>query len=219
MIRFFSPLNLVLLALLAAVTIAGFLLTPAGVPLAVHWGLNGEVDGTLPRDLALLGLPVVLALIWGVLWLAMRYGSGGRPEAAASVMNVVIPAITGLLLLVQALVVLTGMGIAVNVVQAVVIGMAVLQIVLGNVMPKSQPNWIAGIRINSTLSDPANWTATHRFAGLLLIVAGVLLLAAALLLPVGVWLLVAALAAWLLPLGLAAAYSQRFAHTHQRTAS
>lgn len=218
MIRFFSPLNLVLLALLAAVTIAGFLLVPAGVPLAVHWGLNGEVDGTLPRDLALLGLPVVLAVIWGVLWFAMRYGSGGRPEAAASVMNVVVPAITGLLLLVQTLVVLTGMGIAVNVVQAVVIGMAVLQIVLGNVMPKSQPNWIAGIRINSTLSDPANWAATHRVTGMLLIVAGILLLAGALLLPVGGWLLALVFASWLIPLAVGMGYSLRFAGRRGRTA-
>lgn len=207
MIRFFSPLNLAILATLALVTVAGFLFVPAEIALPVHWGANGVADWHLPRNWALLQMPAAIAMIWAIFWLAQRFGRKGSPAAAAAVLNVAVPAITALLVLVQVLVVLIGLGLAVNVVQAVIAGVALLQIALGNVMPKSRPNAVAGIRIATTLKDPANWTATHRLAGTLTMLSGLALLVAALLLPAGSWLLFALLAAWLLPLGTAVLYS------------
>jgi uncharacterized membrane protein len=53
---------------------------------------------------------------------------------------------------------------------AVVIGVGIM--VLGNIMPRTRPNWVAGLRTKRTLSDPDLWRRTHRFFGALLMVTG-----------------------------------------------
>ncbi len=51
---------------------------------------------------------------------------------------------------------------------------------LGNVMYSLKPNYFAGIRVPWTLADDANWRATHRVAGVLWFVGGIVLAVAAL---------------------------------------
>ncbi len=215
MIRFRSPLNIAFVATGVLATIAGFLLVPADMMLPSHWGLDGQPDAFLPRHLALLQMPAVIVAVWGIFWAIDHWGNSERRQASTHVMNVALTAITGLFVLIQVLVVLVGLGIAVDVVRTVLVGVALLQIALGNAMPKSQPNFIAGLRIPSTLGDPANWQATHRLAGLLLIVGGLANLAAAALLPVGPWLFAAFLAGWLVPTIVASLYSLAYARNHR----
>ena len=215
MIRFRSPLNIAFAVLALLATIAGFLLVPADIQLPSHWGLDGQPDATLPRNWALLQMPAIIAAIWVIFWAIDRWGNRERQQASTHVMNVALTAITGLFVLIQVLVVLVGMGIAVDVVRAVLVGVALLQIALGNAFPKSHPNFIAGIRIPSTLGDPANWQATHRLGGMLMIVAGIGLLFAVALLPVGVWLFVLTLASFVVPMVIASIYSLAYARSHR----
>ncbi|MCB0405545.1 MAG: SdpI family protein, partial [Bdellovibrionales bacterium] len=56
-------------------------------------------------------------------------------------------------------------------------GMALFLIVVGNVFGKTERNFFMGIRVPWTLSTEANWKATHRFAGKLMVTFGVLLMA------------------------------------------
>lgn len=215
MIRFRSPLNIAFIVLLVAATVAGFLLVPADLHLPSHWGLDGQPDATLPRNWALLQMPAVIAAVWVIFYAIQRWGNRDRQQASTHVMNVALTAITALFVLIQVLVVLVGMGIAVDVVRSVLVGVALLQIALGNAMPKSQPNYVAGIRIPTTLNDPANWQATHRLAGVLMIFGGLAGLAAAILLPVGWLLFVAVVAMFLLPMIIASIYSLAYARSHR----
>jgi uncharacterized membrane protein len=215
MIRFRSPLNIAFLVLGALATVAGFVLIPADMALPTHWGLDGQPDMFLPRSLALLQTLAIIAALWGLFYAIQRWGNRDRQQASTHVMNAALTTLTGLFALVQILVVLLGVGVQVDVVRGIVVGVAILQIALGNAFPKSQPNYVAGIRIPTTLADPGNWQATHRLAGILMILGGLAGLAAAALLPVGVWLLVVVLAAFLLPLILASLYSLAYARTHR----
>jgi len=52
---------------------------------------------------------------------------------------------------------------------------------LGNVLFSIKPNYFAGIRVPWTLADDNNWRATHRVAGIVWFIAGLLLLAGSLL--------------------------------------
>lgn len=47
-------------------------------------------------------------------------------------------------------------------------------IVIGNILPKCQPNKLIGIRTKWTLSNPTIWRKTHRFTGRLFIFVGLL---------------------------------------------
>jgi uncharacterized membrane protein len=216
MIRLTSPINLLLAAIGIAATIAGFLFVPMNIDLPIHWGLDGQIDATLPRNWALLQMPAAIAAVWAIFWAIGRYGNPERQQASTHVMNVALPAITGLLVLVQILVVLVGLGVPVDVVRAIVIGLALMEIALGNAMPKSQPNWVAGIRIPTTLTDAANWQATHRLTGLLMIIGGVATFVAALILPASTPLLIVTLAALFLPLAIGIAYSLAYASRARR---
>lgn len=49
-------------------------------------------------------------------------------------------------------------------------------IIIGNYLPKSRQNYTIGIKIPWTLSDTENWNKTHRFAGILWMLCGIILL-------------------------------------------
>jgi hypothetical protein len=57
----------------------------------------------------------------------------------------------------------------------------VVFIIIGNYMPKCRPNRTIGIKIKWTLANEENWERTHRLAGKVWVIAGVLCLPTALL--------------------------------------
>lgn len=56
------------------------------------------------------------------------------------------------------------------------VGMACFLIISGNVIGKTERNFIFGIRIPWTIAPMENWRATHRLAGRLMVISGLLLL-------------------------------------------
>jgi hypothetical protein len=54
------------------------------------------------------------------------------------------------------------------------ISFGVSLVVMGNVMPRLRPNWVAGLRTKRTLEDPHLWRSAHRVFGTSLVISGVL---------------------------------------------
>jgi uncharacterized membrane protein len=54
-------------------------------------------------------------------------------------------------------------------------GVGILISIAGNYMNNLKPNYVAGIRLPWTLSDPENWRKTHHLAGKLWFLGGVLM--------------------------------------------
>jgi len=75
----------------------------------------------------------------------------------------------------------------------VVVGVAVLIMILGNLLTKLRPNWFFGIRTPWTLESRDVWVKTHRLGGKLMIVSGFcfLLLLAPPIKPYFVWVVLA----------------------------
>jgi hypothetical protein len=71
-------------------------------------------------------------------------------------------------------------GVAVRIAPAV-LGASLL--LMGNVMPRLRPNWIAGIRTRRTLADPELWRSTHRAFGAAFVVAGLVTVVAGIAVP------------------------------------
>jgi uncharacterized membrane protein len=117
--------------------------------------------------------------------------------------------VLAIFLAIQVGIVLIGIGHAVDMVRIVVGAIGVLLVVLGNVLPKSQPNWIAGIRLPWTLADRANWQATHRLGGRLVLAGGIVIILATLATADAPVLLAIMIAAVLLPMLIATVYSWR----------
>ena len=47
-------------------------------------------------------------------------------------------------------------------------------ILIGNVMPRLRPNWVAGLRTKRNLEDPQLWRTTHRAVGTAFVASGIL---------------------------------------------
>lgn len=204
-----TPFNLVLAVALAVATIAGFVLVPAGIDLPVHWGLSGAPNAVLPRDLALLMLPAIAVLILGLLvWVRRSAAAAGGRQALTTAMSVLL----GLFVAVQTAIVMIGVGIAVDMVRIVVLALGVVFVVLGNIMPKTQPNGVAGIRLPWTLADAANWQATNRLGGWLMLLGGLLMACTALLSGQPAILLTATAIGVIVPILVATLFSYHLAH-------
>ena len=63
--------------------------------------------------------------------------------------------------------------VSVNMIGNLFVG--IIFVVVGNYLPKSRQNYTVGIKLPWTLSDSENWNKTHRFAGILWIICGVIL--------------------------------------------
>lgn len=175
------------IALLLATSIAGYVLVPAGALMPVHWGPDGAADAHLARDWALL-MPLVVVAALGVLFrIVLERGPQG--ERAASGLRTAFAGVTLLMAAIQAGAIAVTLGSDVDVVRIVVFGLGLLFIAMGNILPKSQPNSFAGMRLPWTMNDPANWQATNRLSGVLMMVGGLVLALAALLVGDQAWLL------------------------------
>ncbi|MBN8941210.1 MAG: SdpI family protein [Rhizobiales bacterium] len=195
----FSRFNLVLWAALALVTFAGHALVPADAVLPVHWGLNGRPDAFWPRSAALAVAPAMVIVNAAIFGLVGRFAPPEHLAGGKHVLAVVIPAISGLALAIQAGIVLIGAGYPDLMVRIISVGIGVMLILLGNVLPKTQPNRLAGMRLPWMSADPADWRATQRLTGILMMLGGAGLLLCGLIVREAQWLAVAIVVAVLVP--------------------
>lgn len=203
-----SRLNLALLALLGLATLLAFAIVPVDGSLPIHWNVAGEADGFAPAPVALL-LPAVMAAAVVGLLVFLRPHAKRDFEAGHHVIEASVSAILGLALLLLAATVTIGLGYAVDMPRLIVGALGVIFLVLGNYLPKTQPNAVAGIRLPWTLGDAGNWRVTHRWTGrLMMLGGGVALLASIGNAPPGV-LFAVVIAAALLPALAGVAISYR----------
>ena len=90
--------------------------------------------------------------------------------------------------------------------------LGVMDILLGNILPKCRQNSMMGVRTPWTLESEEVWYKTHRLGGLLMVGGGVLSLVFCLFLP-GMWALGAYLAVTVLAAVVLTIASWRFSKT------
>lgn len=178
-------LNRIALICIVAMLVFGALIydrLPEQVP--IHWNAAGQPDNTTSPLLAVLTMPIITAVLAAILPLARRIDP--KREAFAEfedVYRLFINLMIALMTYFHFVMLLSAAGWNIVVPQAVMVGVALLLILLGNVTGRIRPNWTFGIRTPWTLSDPEVWRKTHRMGGRLLVLSGLLMLIALLVLP------------------------------------
>lgn len=190
----YYPLLLAALGALASAAVYSRLPTS----IAVHWDLDGNPNGWMPRPLGAFFMPVFLLAIGETMRALPR--ADPRAEARPSLpgaYETIIAAVLLLLLACHAIVLAVALGYRVPIGRAVTALIGALFVAMGRAMPRLQPNWWYGIRTPWTLSDDRVWARTHRLAGVSMTAAGVVTIVAALALPasLGVPVLVVAIVA------------------------
>ncbi|MBF0678929.1 MAG: SdpI family protein [Devosia sp.] len=208
-----SPSVLAGVALLIVITIIGYLLVPAEAQMPVHWGPDGKADAYLMRDWAPL-MPIGLIAVMGVIFqIVLQRGPQG--ERALAGLRTAFAGFTLLMSVIQAGAIAITLGSNLEMVRVIVFGLGALFIAMGNILPKSQPNGFAGMRLPWTMKNPANWQATNRLSGMLMMVGGGGMALAAVLIADTSWLLAIVAICIFGPLLIGTYYSYRLSRQGQ----
>lgn len=141
-----------------------------------HWNLNGEVDGWSQRAWGAWLIPVVTALMWGMMRLLPAIDPRGRNylKFGGAFEGIMISVMIFMLAL-HVVTLRAALGYAVAMERVVPVGVGLLFIVIGNLLPRARPNWFVGIRTPWTLSSDRVWEKTHRVGGRLFVLGGILI--------------------------------------------
>lgn len=171
--RYQLALMLVLLAFLLVAVV--FHRLPQEIP--VHWGADGQVNGWLEKPWGALVLPLLTLLTTLLLIFAPALMPGGFKVASPPrFYPIIVAALAGFLVFVTAVQLLVATGSPLNLQRLVVGAAGLLLAVTGNYLGKVPRNHLIGIRTPWTLSSELVWERTHRFAGPVFVLCGVVLL-------------------------------------------
>lgn len=145
----------------------------------VHWNAAGEIDGYGSRAMVVFGLFGFLFIMhWFCIGAsALDPKNKDQSSKAAAVVLWVMPALS---LLMGVIVYGTALGLSISVNIILPVFMGWLFVFVGSRLPECRRNYTIGIKIPWALDDEENWNATHRFAGKVWMVGGVLFMASAL---------------------------------------
>ena len=149
---------------------------PDQVP--IHWDINGEVDRFATKIQAVFAMPLVLvAFQWicvlGTLLDPKKQNIGDK---MFTLVLWIIPVIS---LLCNSMVFATALGHEVSVEIIMPLFMGALFVIIGNYLPKCKQSYTVGIKLPWTLDDEENWNKTHRLAGFLWVISGIVIMATA----------------------------------------
>ena len=140
-----------------------------------HWNAAGEIDGWSSKPFAVFGLPLILlAMQW--LCVAGTFADPKRNNHSGKILHLVLWIIPVLNAVLSVLTYAAAMGkdVQMEVVMPVFIGLVLA--IVGNYLPKCKQNYTIGIKIPWTLNSEENWNKTHRFAGRLWVVCGLVIM-------------------------------------------
>lgn len=145
----------------------------------------------MPRAFAAFGFPALALSIWLMLsvlaspageklgrrflpvWLVSDRTGAAAVERFGPTFDVIITVVVAFVLVFHAVILGTVLGWPAWTLQAfsALVGLGIM--IVGNIMPRTRPNWIAGLRTRRTLADPDLWRRTHRWFGALMVVTGI----------------------------------------------
>jgi len=183
---------------------------PAGASIPVHYNLLGRATGAAPASHVLAIIPAVSVLVIGLLALAAKVPFyGARLARSSGPFGILLVSVAAVLFTAEASIAAKAIDPTFDVLRTVFLAVGVLLVVVGNFLGKIRQNSLFGVRTPWTLSDERVWDKTHRFAGRLMVLAGVVLAVADFAAPSGAWLIAATVVCATSPLLLGVLYSAR----------
>ena len=142
--------------------------------MAIHFGMNNEADGFSSRAVAVFGLPLfLLAVEW--LCAAVMANDPKKQNISPKMFSFSLWIAPVISLITAAAMYSFNLGYQVNFTFVVELMLGVLFIIIGNYLPKARQNYTMGIKIPWTLANEENWNLTHRLAGYLWVICGILM--------------------------------------------
>lgn len=148
--------------------------------IATSFGWNGEVTGYSSKMFAVVGIPAILTFV-NLICIIATSADPRRKNIDNKIILIVIGIVSACSLIVGACIYGNALGYKVNVENIMPVFVGVIILVLGFILPKCKQNYTVGIKLPWTLHDEENWDKTHKLAGKLWIICGIVMAIAGLL--------------------------------------
>lgn len=143
--------------------------------MATHFGFNNKADGFSSKIFAVIGIPLILLAIEWICAVATSHDPKNN-NISQKIFSLVLWMIPFLSLIVTTAIYSYNLGYETDMVfrSGLIVGM--LFVIVGNYLPKARQNYTVGIKVPWTLANEENWNRTHRLAGFVWVVAGILMI-------------------------------------------
>jgi uncharacterized membrane protein len=141
--------------------------------LPIHWNLFGQPTRYTDKAISAFGIPIILLIINFLIRISMKRTTKNYPKAIHGISYWIIPFLSISLV---PLMLYGSMEVKIPIQRIVIILFGALFILSGNYIPKTKLNYFFGIRLPWTLNDSDNWNKTHRLAGFLWVIGGLILI-------------------------------------------
>jgi uncharacterized membrane protein len=174
--RKWIPLLIVVAAFVASAVVYPRL--PETMP--THFDMSGQPNGWSSRLFGAWIMPLFLLFMWGLVRVLPAIDPRGDNYAKfGGAFEGIIVSIMLFMLGIHIVVLRASLGHPVAMQHVLPVGIGVLFIVIGNLLPRARPNWFVGIRTPWTLSSDRVWEKTHRLGGRVFVAGGVIITVAA----------------------------------------
>jgi uncharacterized membrane protein len=165
--------SVLVVAAMVALSAWAWTVTPAGLQIAVHWGIDGRPNGFAPKSFGFIILPC-FALALSLLFAVLPAIEPRRANLLASRTLYLTGWYGGLFVLgaAHALIVLHAAGFSIDVPRWTLVAVASLVVVLGIFLGRSRSTFFVGVRLPWTLESELSWKKSNMLAGRGLIITG-----------------------------------------------
>ncbi len=143
------------------------------VRMATHFGINGQADGSSSRAFAVFGLPVFLLAVQ-LLAAFLTARDPKRQNISPKLFRSMLWIVPAVSLFTAAMIYSYNLGYPVDVPFVCGLFVGAVLVFVGVYLPETKQNHTVGIKLPWTLADEENWDRTHRLAGILWVVCGIL---------------------------------------------
>ncbi len=179
-------------ALIICATLGGLLFwNQLPDPVASHWGLNDQVNGTMPKFCGVFLMPVISIGVM-LLFLAIPLIDPLKANLAKfrESFNTFIVLMMVFLCYIHGLTLAWNLGyVGIHMSTAILPAIGLLFFFIGGMMSKAKRNYFIGIRTPWTLASDTVWDETHRVGGILFKISGLLAMASIILPPMYAFIL------------------------------
>lgn len=167
------------LVMLAPILVGVILWNRLPEQMPVHFDFNGTVDGWSSRVVAIIVFPLVmLALQWFCI-VCTSIDPKGR-NIGRKMMIVVLWVVPVISVCTDFACYAVALGYGINISSIIFFMIGIMFVIMGNYMPKSGQSYTMGYKLPWTLDSEENWNRTHRLAGWLWMLGGILFIVGAL---------------------------------------
>jgi uncharacterized membrane protein len=164
--------------LILVVTILGTVVAYPSLPpvMATHFGMNGQVNGSIDSLVGAFTLPLVMLLVL-LLCTAIPHIDPMRIniQSFRRQFDMFVALLMLFFAVIQTTLLSRNLGVMVDPMYVILPAVGILIFYLGTMLPYTKRNWFIGIRTPWTISSDHVWKKTHELGGTLFKVLGVII--------------------------------------------